>query len=78
MKDIKLLGKKILFGGILFSKEVFEGDVMFSFTIGTVLPATRDVNALFCAKWDDTTSLYQYKPSTEVRMIAGSIGGHTQ
>lgn len=153
MKDIKLLGKKILmdqspvlfsyqpdekwrdfwepksgtwsyengyligeekgnFGGILFSKEAFEGDVMFSFTIGTVLPATRDVNAVFCAKWDEntdylgdsyvcglngwyehksgiernigygsnlysTTSLYQYKPGTEVRMTAGSIGGHT-
>ena len=96
MKDIKLLGKKILaeqspvlfsyqpgedwrhywepksgtwscengyligeekgnFGGILFSKEAYEGDVMFSFTIGTVLPATRDVNAVFCAKWDETT-----------------------
>ncbi len=94
MKDIKLLGKKIIvdkspvlfsyqpgedwlehwvpksgdwryengyligeekgnFGGILFSKEAFEEDVMFSFTIGTVLPATRDVNAVFCAKWDE-------------------------
>ena len=41
------------FGGILFSKESFEDDVMFSFTIGTVLPATRDVNAVFCAKWDE-------------------------
>lgn len=41
------------FGGILFSKEAFEDDVMFSFTIGTVLPATRDVNAVFCAKWDE-------------------------
>lgn len=153
MKDIKLLGKKILmdqspvlfsyqpdeswrdfwepksgtwsyengyligeekgnFGGILFSKEAFEGDVLFSFTIGTVLPATRDVNAVFCAKWDETTdylgdsyvcglngwyehksgiernvgygsnlysttSAYQYKPGAEVRMTAGSIGGHT-
>ncbi len=41
------------FGGILFSKEAFEDNVMFSFTIGAVLPATRDVNAVFCAKWDD-------------------------
>ncbi len=41
------------FGGILFSKEAFQDNVMFSFTIGTVLPATRDVNAVFCAKWDD-------------------------
>ena len=100
------------FGGILFSNERFEKDVMFSFTIGTVLPATRDVNAVFCANWDEktdylgdsyvcglngwyehksgiernmgygsnlysTTSLYQYKPGTQVRMTAGSIGGHT-
>lgn len=100
------------FGGILFSRERFEKDVMFSFTIGTVLPATRDVNAVFCANWDEktnylgdsyvcglngwyehksgiernvgygsnlysTTSLYQYKAGTEVRMTAGSIGGHT-
>ena len=27
---------------------------MFSFTIGTVLPATRDVNAVFCANWNET------------------------
>ena len=42
------------FGGILMSKERYEDDVMFSFTIGTVLPATRDVNAVFCANWNDT------------------------
>lgn len=100
------------FGGILFSKERFEKDVMFTFTIGAVLPATRDLNAVFCANWDEktdylgdsyvcglngwyehksgiernigygsnlysTTSMYQYKPGTEVRMTAGSIGGHT-
>ena len=41
------------FGGILMSKERYEDDVMFSFTIGTVLPATRDVNAVFCANWND-------------------------
>jgi hypothetical protein len=34
--------------------ERFEDDVMFSFTIGTVLPATRDVNAVFCANWNST------------------------
>lgn len=41
------------FGGILMTRERFEDDVMFSFTIGTVLPATRDVNAVFCANWTD-------------------------
>lgn len=112
-EDGYLIGEeKGNFGGILFSNERFETDVMFSFTIGTVLPATRDVNAVFCANWDEktdylgdsyvcglngwyehksgiernmgygsklysTTSLYQYKPGTEVRMTAGSIGGHT-
>ena len=42
------------FGGILLTKEWFSQDVMFSFTIGTVLPATRDVNAVFCANWNKT------------------------
>lgn len=42
------------FGGILMTKERYENDVMFSFTIGTVLPATRDVNAVFCANWNKT------------------------
>ena len=42
------------FGGILMSKERYEEDVMFSFAIGTVLPATRDVNAVFCANWNET------------------------
>ncbi|MBO5364247.1 MAG: hypothetical protein J6A56_02125 [Clostridia bacterium] len=41
------------FGGILLSKESFAEDVMFSFTIGTELPATRDVNAVFCARWNE-------------------------
>lgn len=41
------------FGGILMSKEYYEDDVMFTFTIGTVLPATRDVNAVFCANWNE-------------------------
>ena len=42
------------FGGILMSKKWYDEDVMFSFTIGTVLPATRDVNAVFCASWNET------------------------
>jgi hypothetical protein len=28
---------------------------MLSFTVSTVLPATRDLNAVFCADWDDST-----------------------
>lgn len=39
-------------GGILMSRVRFDEDVMFSFTIGTVLPASRDVNAVFCANWN--------------------------
>ena len=40
-------------GGILLSKQRFEKDVMFSFTISSVLPATRDLNAVYCVTWDD-------------------------
>ena len=39
-------------GGILFSRESFDCDVIFTFTAKTVLPATRDVNGVFCAHWD--------------------------
>lgn len=39
-------------GGILFSRQWFDEDVMFSFTAASVLPATRDVNAVFCAEWN--------------------------
>ncbi len=94
MKDIKLIGKKIIIekckklitcapdnnwqdlfevkagewkmengyligkedgnkGGILYTKEIFDKPVMISFTAASVLPATRDVNAVFCANWDD-------------------------
>ena len=42
-------------GGILFSKEFYEDDVMLTFKGKTVLPATRDLNAVFCARWDDET-----------------------
>jgi len=41
------------FGGILFTRERFDKNVMFSFTMGAVLPATRDLNAVFCANWDE-------------------------
>ena len=39
-------------GGILFSRESYDCDVIFSFTMKTVLPATRDLNAVFAAHWD--------------------------
>lgn len=40
-------------GGILFSKETYEKDILFSFTMASVLPATRDLNAIWCACWDE-------------------------
>ena len=96
MKDIKLLGKKILveqspvlfsyqpgedwrhywepksgtwscengyligeekgnFGGILFTKESYDEDVMLCFTVSAVLPATRDLNAVWASHWDEET-----------------------
>lgn len=42
-------------GGLLFSKEYYKQNVMFSFTVSTVLPATRDLNAVFCAHWNEDT-----------------------
>lgn len=39
-------------GGILFSRDSYDSDVIFSFTMKTVLPATRDLNAVFSAHWD--------------------------
>ena len=40
-------------GGILLSKARFDNDVMLSFTVASVLPATRDLNAIYCTTWDD-------------------------
>ena len=42
-------------GGILFSKEFYEDNVMMTFSVKTALPATRDLNAVFCAHWDEET-----------------------
>jgi hypothetical protein len=42
-------------GGILFTNEYFKDDVMLTFTVKAQLPATRDLNAVWCAKWDETT-----------------------
>lgn len=40
-------------GGILLSKQSFDQDVMLCFTAASVLPATRDLNGLYCAQWDE-------------------------
>ncbi len=40
-------------GGILLSRKRFDKDVMLSFTVASVLPATRDLNAVYCTTWDD-------------------------
>lgn len=42
-------------GGILFTKKRFDKDVMLCFTGSTVLPATRDLNAVWAAEWDEKT-----------------------
>ena len=42
-------------GGIMLYKEYFKKNVMLTFTVSTVLPATRDLNAVFCSKWDEST-----------------------
>ena len=53
-KDGYLIGcEKENKGGILLSKESFDDNVMLSFTVASVLPATRDLNAVYCTTWDD-------------------------
>lgn len=42
-------------GGILFSKEFYEDNVMLTCIGKTVLPATNDLNAVFCSHWDEET-----------------------
>lgn len=96
-------------GGILFTRDRYEDNIMISFKVSSYLPATRDLNALYCACWDEktdylksayicgvngwydgksgiekfpesglnaTTSLYKYKPGTEITICAGAIDGH--
>ena len=41
-------------GGILFTKQFFDKDVFLRFKGQTVLPATRDLNAVWASKWDDS------------------------
>lgn len=56
-KDGYLIGSEPgNFGGILLSKQRFEDNVMMRFTMSTVLPATRDLNAVFCTTWDDSVN----------------------
>lgn len=43
------------FGGILFTKESYDEDVMLCFTVSAVLPATRDLNAVWASHWDEET-----------------------
>ena len=56
-KDGYLIGSEPgNFGGILLSKQVFSDNVMMRFKMSTVLPATRDLNAVFCTTWDDSVN----------------------
>ena len=41
-------------GGILLTKEYYDCDVMLAFTVSTVLPATRDLNAVWASQWNET------------------------
>ena len=42
-------------GGILFSKEFYNDNVMLTCIGKTVLPSTNDLNAVFCSRWDEET-----------------------
>lgn len=42
-------------GGICFVNKYFDKDVMLIFKGSTVLPATRDLNAVWAAHWNDET-----------------------
>lgn len=56
-KDGYLIGSEPgNFGGILLSKEYFSDNVMVRFKMSTLLPATRDLNAVFCTTWDDSVN----------------------
>ena len=56
-KDDCLIGSEPgNFGGILLSKTRYDDNVMMNFTVSTVLPATRDLNAVFCTTWDDSVN----------------------
>lgn len=42
-------------GGILFTKDSYDCDVLMTVEFATVLPATRDLNTVWCAHWDEKT-----------------------
>ena len=43
-------------GGIILTKQKFDYDIMMTFKVSTVLPATRDLNAVWCTEWNDETN----------------------
>ena len=42
-------------GGILFTRQAYPDGYMMRCRMGTVLPATRDVNCIFCGHWVEET-----------------------
>ena len=42
-------------GGILFTRDSYADDVMITVEFATALPATRDLNTVWCAHWDEKT-----------------------
>ncbi|MBQ8293621.1 MAG: hypothetical protein IJX78_07480 [Bacilli bacterium] len=53
-QDGCLIGKELENrGGIIYANKKFDYDVMMTFKVSTVLPATRDLNAVWCSEWDD-------------------------
>lgn len=85
-KDGYLIGREAgNQGGILLSKDSYEQNVMLTFTVSTVLPATRDLNAVFCAQWDSETDClgesyvsglngwYEHKSGIERNMPGSSL-----
>ena len=43
-------------GGIIYTKEVYDKPVILIITASTILPASRDVNAVFYASWNEKTN----------------------
>lgn len=51
-----LIGKELENkGGILYTKMSFPYDIMMTFKISSILPATRDLNAVWCSNWNKKT-----------------------
>ena len=43
-------------GGIIYTNKSFPYDVLVTVYMKTILPATRDVNAVWCSNWDEKTN----------------------